>query len=480
MQRMLFLLLLLFVLLSTGNGFGQEAKIIDISNAFTSTIAGTPRVVQDPTKDYWIVAWHQGTAIKARIVKEDGSMTPPKNLATGASSEEQSFDLALNTQNGSSYLLAFENSAGLQVRSVSSLHPGVTRLIESGANGSIPRLVFASGRYFLFWLGTQDGTRSALRVRTLNEDGTPSGTTQTLASVPSGQTFGSLNVGLKPNGSMTAIMLQQSGSDGSIVKVNISSSGTRQGSVTPFQTSKAGLNTIGDIDFSNQGIGFGLWIDQDSVKTRKVNAAGGFGGGAKSISGDALVGVPTQAGISYDPHEKRFHGVWTSGDAILLAHLDATNGTSDEDPDLFAMSTLAWARNANISTNSEGKTLVVWEDSEVKPGVAGSQKFRIRGGIESSEEGGKGGPTTVNITIGDNYYSPKSITVTEGSTVTWTNKGLNPHTVTAGTPGEPEGPVLFDQDGITNGLSFSFTFTQKGKYPYWCENHNETGMVTVK
>src|SRR5262249_9680672 len=155
----------------------------------------------------WVVLWHQGKAIKARIVNENLTMLAPKVLASGVTDAEQRFDMAINTQNGSSYLLAFENAAGLQVRSVTALQPRTIHLIESGANASMPRLVRQSaGHYFLFWLGIQDGTRSALRERILNEDGTPSNTTTTLASAAQGDTFTSLNVALKPNGSMTAIV----------------------------------------------------------------------------------------------------------------------------------------------------------------------------------------------------------------------------------------------------------------------------------
>src|SRR5690349_2244745 len=38
---------------------------------------------------------------------------------------------------------------------------------------------------------------------------------------------------------------------------------------------------------------------------------------------------------------------------------------------------------------------------------------------------------TVNITIGDNNFTPKSVTVNVGDTVVWTNQGAVAHDVTA-------------------------------------------------
>lgn len=40
-------------------------------------------------------------------------------------------------------------------------------------------------------------------------------------------------------------------------------------------------------------------------------------------------------------------------------------------------------------------------------------------------------PAAVAVTILDNSYSPGSVSVDVGGTVTWTNNGANPHTVTS-------------------------------------------------
>jgi plastocyanin len=475
------LLLLLLSLSLTFKAFGQNSKTINISNEFTSGVAGTPRVVQDPTRDFWVVTWRQGNAIKGRVVKEDGTMTAAKNLATGANSAEQCFDIALDTHEDASHLLAFENSAGLQVRSLPSLKPGAMHLIEAGARGSMPRLVFDSaseGRYLIFWLGSQDGTRSALRVRQLSEDGDPLGAAVTLASAAAGQTFGALNVSPRPNGSMTAILFQQSTSGGSVIKVNITSNGQLQGPPQPFQKFTNGLNTIGDIDFSAQGIGFGLWIDKDSVRRRKVTASGGFGGAIKSISNVASVDEDTiQAGISFNAAANQFVGVWTNEDQIFLVNLNGTTGTPVKSPASIATSTLGFSRNANVASDTEGKSLVVWEDSSFDANTTGMAKFKIRGGLITSGGGGDGG--SANVSIGDNFFQPKSITIKLGTEITWTNQGHNVHTVTEGAPGDPEGSMIFDGHNIGPGQTFKFKFTEKGTFNYFCEIHGSSMSGTV-
>ena len=76
------------------------------------------------------------------------------------------------------------------------------------------------------------------------------------------------------------------------------------------------------------------------------------------------------------------------------------------------------------------------------------------------------GPDEVFI---DNLkFTPSSIIVPVGTTVTWTNKESTNHTVTSDTLN------LFDSDGLSKKETFSYTFTNAGNYPYHCRFH--TGM----
>jgi len=64
-------------------------------------------------------------------------------------------------------------------------------------------------------------------------------------------------------------------------------------------------------------------------------------------------------------------------------------------------------------------------------------------------------------------YTPNIITVVIGmnSTVTWVNKDIAPHTVTATNK-------AFDSGNLNPGASFTFTFTLPGTYTYYCSYHS--------
>ena len=79
-----------------------------------------------------------------------------------------------------------------------------------------------------------------------------------------------------------------------------------------------------------------------------------------------------------------------------------------------------------------------------------------------------------SVTITDYEFTPKTITVDEGDTVTWTNKGPAPHTATA-----EDGS--FDTGNLDNGESGSATFTSAGTISYICTPHPfMKGKVVVR
>jgi 3',5'-cyclic-AMP phosphodiesterase len=75
----------------------------------------------------------------------------------------------------------------------------------------------------------------------------------------------------------------------------------------------------------------------------------------------------------------------------------------------------------------------------------------------------------------DNFsFTPKSLTVKAGATVTWTNRDDIPHNIVS-TEKKFSSPVL-DTD-----QNFSFTFREPGSYPYYCKIHPMmTGTVIVE
>jgi len=98
--------------------------------------------------------------------------------------------------------------------------------------------------------------------------------------------------------------------------------------------------------------------------------------------------------------------------------------------------------------------------------------------VTNSTPGGSTGNTTPNsVAMQGTAFVPASITITAGSTVTWTNKDPFAHTVTSGTPGAPDGK--FDSGSIASNGTFSFKFDTKGTYSYYCKIHPEVMVGTV-
>jgi nitrite reductase (NO-forming) len=116
-------------------------------------------------------------------------------------------------------------------------------------------------------------------------------------------------------------------------------------------------------------------------------------------------------------------------------------------------------------------------------------------GTNATEAGGAatgaaatGGGTSVSIVSGassltDTAFQPNPVSVKVGDTVTWTNDDTQPHTVTAGSNGQPSGE--FDSSPNFNpllapGQTFQHTFSQAGDFPYYCALHpNMVGTVSV-
>jgi plastocyanin len=82
--------------------------------------------------------------------------------------------------------------------------------------------------------------------------------------------------------------------------------------------------------------------------------------------------------------------------------------------------------------------------------------------------------STDKVSIENFSFSPVSVTVKKGATVTWTNNDTTAHTVTADTGN------TFDSGTLENGKTFSFTFNTAGTFKYHCNFHSDMhGTVTV-
>ncbi|HEY6637127.1 MAG TPA: cupredoxin family copper-binding protein [Solirubrobacterales bacterium] len=99
---------------------------------------------------------------------------------------------------------------------------------------------------------------------------------------------------------------------------------------------------------------------------------------------------------------------------------------------------------------------------------------------DAASGGGSSAPTpkaqksaSASVTMGDLFFSPTSVTIAVGDTVTWNNTGQAPHNATA-----DDGS--FKTPDLNNGQSASHTFAQAGTFSYICTIHpNMKGTVRV-
>jgi plastocyanin len=80
----------------------------------------------------------------------------------------------------------------------------------------------------------------------------------------------------------------------------------------------------------------------------------------------------------------------------------------------------------------------------------------------------------VAVVIDNFVFSPERLTITVGTTVTWTNHDDIPHTVAAK-------DRAFKSKVMDTDESYSFTFATPGEYTYFCSLHpHMTGTIVVE
>jgi plastocyanin len=78
------------------------------------------------------------------------------------------------------------------------------------------------------------------------------------------------------------------------------------------------------------------------------------------------------------------------------------------------------------------------------------------------------------VSISNFVFTPASVSIVAGCTVTWTQTSATKHTTTSDTG-------VWDSGQLNGGQTFTFEFTTPGTYPYKCTNHpsSMTGTITV-
>lgn len=79
---------------------------------------------------------------------------------------------------------------------------------------------------------------------------------------------------------------------------------------------------------------------------------------------------------------------------------------------------------------------------------------------------------SVSVTIQDNFFSPQSLSIAPGDTVTWTNKGIFTHSASA------DGGA-FGSGAIGAGQSYTITFNNPGVYQYHDEFYKNEMKGTI-
>jgi amicyanin len=84
-------------------------------------------------------------------------------------------------------------------------------------------------------------------------------------------------------------------------------------------------------------------------------------------------------------------------------------------------------------------------------------------------------PTVANLVKIDNFsFTPQTLTVPAGTTVTWVNKDDVPHTVIST-------DKKFKSRALDTDDRFSYTFSAPGTYDYFCSVHpHMTGKIVVQ
>lgn len=132
---------------------------------------------------------------------------------------------------------------------------------------------------------------------------------------------------------------------------------------------------------------------------------------------------------------------------------------------------------AALASNDAGGTDVsVYIAPEATGGAAATPAAETSTESEASTAAGAADTATaegVSITIADFAFSPQTIEIPVGTTVTWTNNDVTQHTATA-----KDG--TWDSGILGQGDTFSFTFDTAGTYDYICSLHpNMTGQIVV-
>ncbi|MGH2808751.1 MAG: plastocyanin/azurin family copper-binding protein [Actinomycetota bacterium] len=100
-----------------------------------------------------------------------------------------------------------------------------------------------------------------------------------------------------------------------------------------------------------------------------------------------------------------------------------------------------------------------------EPAPTATAEPRVRGVSRSTL-----GQAGITVSATDDVFTPETIRIDPGDTVSWSNDGETVHTVTADNGS-------FDSGTMAAGDTFTFAFRDAGTYSYYCAVHGAAGGV---
>ena len=134
---------------------------------------------------------------------------------------------------------------------------------------------------------------------------------------------------------------------------------------------------------------------------------------------------------------------------------------------LLAAGVLLLAGCSASRPNNAQPSITFGSNASGTPGMPGMTAMPSAPGAPSGAGSSTAAPAAVagdQVTIDNFAFAPATLTVKAGSTVTWTNKDEEPHTVAAA-------DGSFKSPGMGTGATFSHTFPAAGKFDYVCSIH---------
>jgi plastocyanin len=125
---------------------------------------------------------------------------------------------------------------------------------------------------------------------------------------------------------------------------------------------------------------------------------------------------------------------------------------------------------ASAAQQPPGRPAAVAPSGAALPGMAGMPGMpgmpAMTGTAAPAGDAGQAPVATDSVSIKDFAFTPATVTVKVGTTVTWTNADQDAHTVTSSGTGGPLRSTTLD-----TGATYRYTFTSPGRYDYLCTIH---------